>query len=306
MAHRPTLADAPVARPPCTPCGLYRGIFGESAIWSPHDRGIWWVDMHGHSIVLTGEDGSSRLWKTPGPALPNPRAIVLRERGGILCALNDTLASFSPASGQFDLLPLDLTLPPGHFFNDACVDPAGRLGIGTMAPGLGNDGLATIYQISPDLAPRILIDGLNTTNGLAFSADGLTLYYSDSFQGVRKVWRADYDPHTGSMGEPQLFIDFDGLPGRPDGATVDNAGGYWIVGMGSPYIHRFTYDGSLAMTIELPLDTPTRPTFGGAGLVKLFITTGGLKNGEIDDGLRGGILEIGSGFSGLPAIRCKL
>jgi sugar lactone lactonase YvrE len=304
MMH--ALADAAVLASDATLVGRYRGVFGESAVWSAEDNGVWWVDLHGHAVVLTRWDGATRSWKTPGPHLPWARAVVLRERGGLIVALSDTLASFDPASGTFATLPLHLTLSTGHLFNDATVDPAGRLIIGTMLPGRGNDGRAMIYAVDADLSVTVLVDGLNTVNGLAFSPDGGTLYYSDSFAEVRRIWAASYDAAAGQVGEARLFVDFAGLPGKPDGAAIDAEGGYWSAAVTSRYLHRFTPDGRFDLSLELPLDMPTRPAFGGPDLRTLYLTTAGPRAGEIDDGVRGGLLSMVAPVAGLPIRATKL
>lgn len=300
------LSQAPIVSGAAVPLGRLRGVFGESTIWSAEHDGVWWVDMHGHSVNFTGADGRCRLWKTPGPALPWARAVVAIEGGGLLVALSDTLARFDPATGEFSPLPLDLELPAGHLFNDATVDLAGRLVIGTMLPGRGDDGRAVIYRIDADLRATVVVEGLNTTNGLAFSPDGTTLYFSDSYAKVCKVWAVEYSPKTGVMGEPRLFVDFSGLPGKPDGAAVDAQGGYWSAAMASSFLHRFTPDGQLDLSLELPVDTPTRPAFGGPGLKDIYLSTGGLKGGETDDGLKGGILRLQTRFIGVEGQPTKV
>lgn len=300
MTSPPALSDAPILTSTARPVGRWRGLFGESTVWSPEHVGVWWVDMHGHSVNFTGSDGISRLWKTPGPALPWARAVVPTQGGGLLVALSDTLAQFDPATGQFDAIPLKLTLPSGHLFNDATVDAAGSLIIGTMLPGRGDDARANIYRIDVDLRVTLLVEGLNTTNGLAFSPDGKTFFFSDSYMHVRKVWAADYDAASGAMARARVFADFAGLPGKPDGAAVDAQGGYWSAAMTSPYLHRFDAEGRLDQSLELPIDTPTRPAFGGPALTDIYLSSGGLKAGEIDDGLKGGILLIPTTFTGTP------
>lgn len=304
--NQPRLEDAPVTESSAKLVGSLRGVFGESAIWSEADRGIWWVDMHGHSITLTTPEGQSRFWKTPGPELPWARAVALREGGGLIAALSDRLYGFDPTTGVFSDLEIALSLPKGHLFNDATIDAAGRLIIGTMLPGRGNDGKACFYQIDSDHRVVLLCEGFNTTNGLAFSPDGKTLYFSDSFADVRQVWAADYDPVNGAMATPRLFIDFTHLPGKPDGAAVDSSGGYWIAAMASPYLHRFTPGGELDFSLSLPVDSPTRPCFGGTGMPAIYLTTGGLKAGEVDDGLKGGLLAIKSKFTGCPTNFARL
>jgi L-arabinonolactonase len=301
--NQPRLEDAPIIPASAKLASSTRAVFGESAVWSERDGGVWWVDMHGHSIILTKPNGKSRFWKTPGPELPWARAVVLREGGGVIVALSDRLFGFDPTSGGFTDLQIELNLPAGHLFNDAVVDPAGRLIIGTMLPGRGNDGKAAFYRIETDHRVKILCDGFNTTNGLAFGPDGRTIYFSDSFADVRKVWASDYDPVSGTMAVPRLFIDFAHLPGKPDGAAVDCDGGYWIAAMASPYLHRFTPEGNLDFSLELPIDSPTRPCFGGAGLSEIYLTSGGLKNGEVDDGLKGGMFRVQTQHVGiLPSL----
>jgi L-arabinonolactonase len=283
-----------------------RGVFGESATWDSVRSGIWWVDMHGHSIVFTHTDGTSRFWKTPGPSLPWARAVVLHENGGLIVALSDKLAYFDPATGVFKALDIKLKLPGGHLFNDAIVDPEGRLIIGTMLPGRGDDGSAKFYCIDNDLSVSILVDGLNTTNGLGFSPDGATLYYSDSCASVRNVWAASYQPAAGAISAARLFVEFGSLPGKPDGAAIDSEGYYWSAAMASPWLHRFAPNGKLDQSIQLPIDTPTKPAFGGDDMKTLYVTSGGLKNGETDDGLKGGLLELSVPYAGLASSLSRL
>jgi len=286
--------------------GRYRAVFGESAVWCPERQGIWSVDMHGHVLIFTRPDGQTRVWKTPLPSLPWARAVVLGEGGKVVVALSDTLAQFDPDMGSFTPLALDLRLPERHLFNDAVVDPAGCLIIGTMLPGRGNDGRARFFRIDPQLRSTALFGPVNTTNGLAFSPDGRTLYFSDSGGGVRSIWAADYDPATGHAGQPRLFVDFADLPGRPDGAAVDAEGGYWSAAMAAHCLYRFSPDGVLDRSLTLPVDTPTRPAFGGPDLSTLFLTTGGLKGGEVDDGVKGALLATAANCPGLPAHAMRL
>src|SRR5206468_1553670 len=67
--------------------------------------------------------------------------------------------------------------------------------------------------------------GVEVANGLAWSADGLTMYHSD-YRGTA-IFRYDYDPETGSIGRREVFSSM--LPewGRPDGGATDEEGCYW-------------------------------------------------------------------------------
>lgn len=61
-----------------------------------------------------------------------------------------------------------------------------------------------------------------TSNGLAFSLDGRTLYSSDTPRFV--IYRYDYDLATGAAANRREFLRIEPTPtdrGRPDGAAVD-------------------------------------------------------------------------------------
>ena len=68
--------------------------------------------------------------------------------------------------------------------------------------------------------------GIGSSNGLAFSPDGRTMYFADSQGGY--VWAFDFDPATGDIDNRRVFIDFRPTGGFVDGATVDAEGCYWL------------------------------------------------------------------------------
>jgi len=59
--------------------------------------------------------------------------------------------------------------------------------------------------------------GLVVANGIAWSPDARTIYFSDSHQGV--VWSAPWNESTGEMGEPVCFCESGEAAGRPDVAA---------------------------------------------------------------------------------------
>ena len=63
---------------------------------------------------------------------------------------------------------------------------------------------------------------IGVPNGLAFSPDGRTMYWADTHRDT--VWAYDYDVDTGEATNERVFLDFATLPGRPDGACVDDEG----------------------------------------------------------------------------------
>ena len=87
---------------------------------------------------------------------------------------------------------------PGTRFNDGKVSPDGRFFAGTMDEEQLSRPIAALYRLDPDAtpAPRSC-DGLIVSNGLAWSADGRTMFHSDSKAQV--VWTYDYDPGSGAV-----------------------------------------------------------------------------------------------------------
>lgn len=114
-------------------------------------------------------------------------------------------------------------------------------------------------------------DDFSQPNGLAFSADGRTLYVADSARS--------HDPHgahhiralqvleDGRIGQSRVFAEIE--PGIPDGLRVDEQGNVWTsAGDG---IQCFAADGTLLGKILLP-EKVANLTFGGPRRNRLFIT----------------------------------
>jgi sugar lactone lactonase YvrE len=96
----------------------------------------------------------------------------------------------------------------------------------------------------------------------------------------------------------RLFVDMNAYPGRPDGATVDADGCYWIAGNDGGCLLRFTPAGKLDRKLELPVSKPTMACFGGPGLDTLLVTS--IAPGFTpDDAGAGGVYLVKPGVRGL-------
>ena len=94
------------------------------------------------------------------------------------------------------------------------------------------------------------------------------------------------------------------MPGRPDGACIDETGCYWIACVGGSAMLRVTPDGRVDRTVGLPVKRPTMPAFGGPGLGTMYITTIGERDpGKDGPGPHGAIFAFDPGVSGLPEPR---
>ena len=181
----------------------------------------------------------------------------------------------------------------GMRFNDGRCDRQGRFMSGSMYIDMlaGRDA-GQIYQLQTGGELRKLLSGFVTPNGMAFSPDGRRMYLTDSHKTVRKSWVFDYDTESGMPSNQRPFIDMAGFSGRPDGAAMDTDGCYWICGIDAGLVHRYTPDGTLDMTISVPVKKPSMCAFGGADLHTLYMTSISPTVPEDQRPLDGGLFAI--------------
>ncbi len=279
-----------------------RSKVGEGAVWDGRASVLWWVDIPAGLIYrfdpATGEN-TAFDWGEPVGCL------AVRAQGGLILATKTGFHTFDPETGA----RAALVDPEPHLtlnrFNDGATDSRGRFWAGTMKDGGDPEKLGRFYRLDPDGGVSAHFDKVYTTNGMAFAPDSRTIYFSDSNPAVRMIWSADYDPETGTPGMPRVFFDTRQVAGRPDGGTVDADGCYWMAGVSGWQVVRITPDGQVDRIVEMPVEKPTKPMFGGPGLDVLFVTSigTGLRPGT-DQPQAGGLFAVtGLGVTGLPQPR---
>ena len=136
-----------------------------------------------------------------------------------------------------------------------------------------------------------------TSNGLALSPDGRTLYFSDTPRFV--IYRFDYDPDTGAATNRRVFAKIEPTAtdrGRPDGAAVDVEGCYWSSLYEGSRIRRYDPDGKVMADYHVPALNTTMPAFGGPDMKTVFVTTARDKKG----GPGGGLYAMPVDVPGVP------
>jgi len=278
---------------------------GESPFWHPDEAALYWCDIPGRALNRWHPGRAEhRQWTfdvEPACAAPLPG-------GAVLLGMRDGLFRFDPSSGERKRLALPPYDPAEERFNDGKADPQGRFWAGTIyeprtAPK------AALYRWSGGKLDRIAGD-ITTSNGLAWSPDGRTQYWSDTKDHVVRAF--DVDLHDGSLSRGREFARFapraDGQPldaygGRPDGAAVDVEGGYWVAMYEGQRLLRLGADGGVTRELRLPVRCPTMPCFGGADGRTLFVTTA--RHGRPADELAaqpwaGSVLMLRVDVPGLP------
>ena len=166
---------------------------GEGPVWDA-DRGVlWWVDIEGRRIHRFDPATRADIFETATMV----GALALRQGGGLVAALADGVWIVDPESGAAELF-VGLGEPPDVRSNESKCDPAGRLLVGTMA--FDYLPIGSLYSVEADGSVKRLLDSLSIANGMAWTADGGTLYYIDS--PLRRVDVFDYDLASGAIAGP--------------------------------------------------------------------------------------------------------
>jgi sugar lactone lactonase YvrE len=245
-----------------------RAELGECPVWSAAEQALYWVDIRAPALCrLDPATGENRSW-------PMPRRIGsfgLRAAGGAVVALADGFHLVDLDTGALMFLAAPAEEVPGTRFNDGKVSPDGRFFAGTMDEERLSRPIAALYRLDPDGKPHRVVDGLIVSNGLAWSADGRTMFHSDSKAQV--IWTYAYDPQHGSLGERRVLARPSEQIGRPDGGATDVAGFYWSAGISAGVLNRWAPDGRLDRSIPLPCAHPTAPCFGGPDLRTIYVTS---------------------------------
>ncbi|MFA9440951.1 SMP-30/gluconolactonase/LRE family protein [Uliginosibacterium sp. sgz301328] len=272
---------------------------GESPVWSVREQCFYWVDIPGRMLHrYAPSDGALQSWATP----ESFGCIALRAAPKALIAACET-AIFKVDLGDDGHLTTTpfarYSLPVSPMrYNDGRCDRQGRFWTSTLHTAAQRQPAGELLRVDPDgQVHRSGIDGLYVANGIAFSPDGRTMYCSDTGANVRLIWAFDYDIDSGTPSKRRLFVDMNQHIGRPDGASVDADGCYWISAMDGGALLRFTPAGKLDRTVHLPINTPTMPCFGGADLGSLLVTTAFRDNP--DDAEAGRTLLLTPGVRGL-------
>jgi sugar lactone lactonase YvrE len=281
-------------------------LLGESPMWHPREQVLYYCDIPGHRLNrFDPASGRVSHWDFD----TDVASCAAMQGGELLLAMRDGLWRFDPSTGQRAHLaepPYDATI---ERFNDGKCDPQGRFWVGTVYEPR-DPALAALYCFGRGKLAR-KADGITVSNGLAWSPSGRTLYWSDT--AAHTVYALDFDPASGDISNRRVFArfpvkqagqDLATYGGRPDGAAVDVEGCYWVAMFEGQRLLRLSPTGELLREVKLPVRCPTMPSFGGADLKTLYITTAKFKRPTEELAQQphaGCVLALRVDVAGLPA-----
>jgi len=249
-------------------------LLGESPFWHPVEEVLYWCDIPGRALHrFDPARGAHAQWSFEA----EPGCCAPLQDGGLLLAMRDGLWRFDTDGGRRRRLAAAPYDTARQRFNDGKGDPQGRFWVGTLDEP--REPQAALYRFAGGRLRRVA-DGITVSNGLAWSPDGRTMYWSDT--KAHTVHAFDFDAADGSLSRRRVFARFapratgqslDDYGGRPDGAAVDSEGAYWTAMFEGSRLLRLAPDGRVLQALALPVRCPTMPCFGGHDLRTLYITT---------------------------------
>lgn len=263
-------------------CVYGENQLGESPVWGATSGYVYWVDielarLHAyHPITKT-----HHFWQTEhslSAAFEDPNRL-----GSMWICAHDGIYSTTLDwnSHNLQLTPIaPFEAPTPHMrLNDAIMDSTGRIWVTTLhtinPQQPDNPGLGALYCWDP-LYPSQLrphINDLKIGNGLAINPEQDRLYLSDSHPSRRAIYCFSFNVVNGNLSNQTLFATLTESQGRPDGAAMDELGGYWVCGMDAGLVHRFLPTGQLERSIHIPSPFPTKACFGQHDLSTLYLTS---------------------------------
>ena len=177
------------------------------------------------------------------------------------------------------------------------MDRRGRFWAGTLAPG----ATSSLYRLDPDLTVHTMETGITASNGIGWSPDNRTMYFTDTRR--KTIYAYDFDAATGSIGNRRPLIFTPEEDGVPDGLTVDSEGFIWSARWGGWKVSRYDPSGKLEREVRLPVQYPTSCAFGGDRLDELYVTSARTRVSEEqihDQPFAGDLLRLRTGIRGLP------
>jgi len=238
---------------------------GECPVWNAGQQKLYWSDILNRRLFCydPAANDYSLFWQgdfmVGGFAFTaNGDMVLCTDRGvGIL---NATTKAITPI--------FDIRLDARERFNDITTDPKGRIFAGTLKSTF-KDG--TLYRLEKGKPPKVVLQGIECSNGMTFTMDELTFFHTDSAK--RRITAYDYEKATGELSNPRIFFQGVEAQGLPDGITIDVDDNLWVAFWGGACIRQINRHGQIIDEIAMPALQPSSVMFGGRRLSALYVTS---------------------------------
>jgi D-xylonolactonase len=250
------------------------------------DGSVVFSDVLGGGIYRIAGDGTI---STVVPKRRGVGGLAVHEDGGIVCSGRDVVHVREYGESR-TVLHVDGVAG----WNDVCTDGAGRLYAGALRFAVFDPDADVVpgelWRVARDDDPTIVFGDVAHANGIACTADGRTIYLSDT----RRQRVIVFDVERGTRND----VDVSAL-GHPDGMALDEHEALWVA-LVSGGVVRLTPDGDVDQHLEPPSMFTTSVCFAGRDL---YVTTG---SHTANADLRGCVLRTTVDVAGAPVIPARV
>jgi len=273
---------------------------GEAPIWHPEEQKLYWVDILHPAIHSFDPATGVNETCDPGKLVS---ALFFGRDGSKRVATQDGIEGLDFETGQLTLIVDVENGTNQNRLNDGKTGPGGAIWVGSMRLDSSRPS-GGLYRVAPDRTIHRKDSGITVSNGLDWSPDQRTFYFVDTVPGY--IYAYDFEPESGELSGKRVLAEVPEKQGRPDGLCVDTEGGIWCAIWDGWCVNRYTPDGRLDLTIDLPVPRPTSVAFGGPELNTLYITSARTRlpaRTLAEAPLSGGLLAVDTGHCGLPTFK---
>ncbi len=254
------------------PVSAHRSSLGEGPLWDSETDRLYWVDSLGPRLHrLDHVSGEVETWSLPAKTIGS---VAVREKGGLILAMDQGFYAFDPDKNRLDLIAEPLAGRSGIRFNDGKVDPKGAFIAGGMNHSHEDHEDCPAFRLNPDLSVEEIMSGFDVFNGPCFNGVGDRMYFTGRGENLIEV--VDYESSI-PLPEAHPFYE-DGIP---DGATVDAEDRIWTAQWTGSCLLRLSPEGKVEARIDLGDQIVTSVMFGGPNLDLLYVTTVGAAIREV-------------------------
>ena len=249
-------------------------------MWDARSGHLFWIDIEGKALYRRSSgNGRVSRWKLsgmPGTVVPT------QNENKVLLALDSGLTTFDVKSKK-EICVFGFPEDTRRYrFNDGKCDTIGRLWVGSMHRE-AKKGQGSLYCVESPLllgdatrkegwSVRRVLDNLTIPNGIAWSANGKTMYLIDS--PTRQIAAYEFDLAEGNIGKKRIAVKIPRGRGYPDGMTIDAEDMLWVAHWDGSCVARYNpKTGRTLQVIDVPTPKVTSCWFGGKDQSMLYITT---------------------------------
>ncbi|MCX6621133.1 MAG: SMP-30/gluconolactonase/LRE family protein [Acidobacteria bacterium] len=240
-------------------------LCGEGPVWDPETATLYWTDLSSSKFYRYRDGIAEQIHdglEICGFRLNRSGGFTIANSGGVWLWDGEGAPRLVVAEAEGSRLKI----------NDCRAAAAGRLIAGSnfYHPSEPFER-AKLWSVATDGRATILDEGFELSNGIGFSPDSKTLYFTDST--TRTIYAYDYWLATGAVSKRRVFVQVPSTEGVPDGMTVDSEGFVWSAQWYGSSVVRYDPDGVVERRIVLPAKQTSAVTFGGRDLDEIYVTS---------------------------------